>query len=362
MDRNLLAMGVIFFQNSGIGILFVFLPVLSRSFTESLVDVGVMVGVFYMAQFLSSAYFGKVSDKRRERLLFIRAGFAICALAFGVSYFVQDSTHLFVSMVGTGAAAGIMTPAILAYVYESNSQKQKSAAVISFHTLGWLAGILVGGVISDGNVIFLVVSAMFMAGFGVSLRLKPCETRIEHGVSIIKVFMKNRMVYFSMLLRHFGAAAVFTILPLFLIETLGADIFQVSIVYVTNMVVSFAVMFLMASKIRLCNVRAFKIGVALSIVAFSSMLFANEWWEVVPFMAIIGVSWGLVYVGASLHLMANNPKSTSIGIFNSMISLGQIVGPLAAGGIAFGYGYEAVTWFMVGTSIIAIVLSAKIRG
>lgn len=361
MNRNLLSMGVVFFQNSGIGILFVFLPVLGKNFNDSLVDVGITVGVFYLAQFLSSAYFGRVSDRRKKRLVFIRCGFAVCAATFGMSYFIQDSSHLLLSMVGTGIAAGIMTPAILAYVYESHAEKYKSAGVISFHTLGWLAGILVTGIINSESEIFLIISAMFLAGFIISLRLKPTQVNVEEGVSILKTFRKNASVYSSTFLRHVGATSVLTVLPLFLIENLGASIFEVSMVYVVNMVVSFLVMALMASKIRMSYLASFRIGVGLSTVAFAGMLFATEWWEIAPFMFLVGVSWAFMYVGAALYLMGNGPKSTSMGIFNSSLSLGQVVGPLIAGIIAFAFDYAAVTWFMIAITVCAFGISIHAR-
>ena len=184
MLKNARSMGIVFFQNSGIGVLFVFLPILGNNFTDSLVDVGIIISVFFMAQFASSIYFGKMSDKRKERLLFIRAGFAVCTVTFGASYFIQDSAHLFLSMVGTGMATGIMIPAIMAYVYEVHDQKAKSAAVISFHTLGWAAGILVTGLVNNEGIIFLVISAMFLAGFAISMTLKPVPAIIGNGGGI----------------------------------------------------------------------------------------------------------------------------------------------------------------------------------
>ena len=167
------------------------------------------------------------------------------------------------------------------------------------------------------------------------------------GVSILDIFLKNKSVYASTLLKQIGTTLVITILPIFLVDDLGASLFEVSMVYVTFMVVAFFTMAMMAYTVKISYLTAYRAGVGLGIFAYAGILVATEWWGMVPFMAVVGVSWGLMYVGASLHLMANNPKSTSIGIFNSILAVSSIVGSVVAGVMAFTFDFMVVTWVMV---------------
>ncbi len=143
-----------FFQHAGIAIVFVFMPIIAKSVTDSILEIGLIVASFSFAQILSEIYFGRHSDKKGTRLKFIRIGFIGCAAAFGLHYFADDITLLFLARIGAGIASGIMIPAMIAYVYEINVEKKRAATVISFHALGWLAGIAAAGFANDLKLIF----------------------------------------------------------------------------------------------------------------------------------------------------------------------------------------------------------------
>ena len=389
VNTNTKATLAVFLQNSGIGVLFVFLPILSSTYSGILV-VGLTVASFFLAEFISSIYFGRVSDKKRNRLLFIRIGFAACAVTFGLTYFVDNEIYLMVAMIGTGISAGIMNSPILAYVYEAQLEnKRRAARVISFHTLGWFAGIMAGGIITtlreNQNELFIVIALMFSAGFAVSMNMKYLKVHVQESISTLQVFRRNKWIYLALLLRHTGATAVLTILPLLLLKLAhDADFvgsqgtFLVSVVYGANMITATVFMGLMASRIKTNNIRAFKIGIGCSVIGFSGMFFINDWWQIIPFMFVVGVAWAYMYIGGSLYLMGNNPKSTSMGIFNSVLAFAKVVGPISAGVIAFAVqeykinlseiinpavssGDVAVTIFAVLIMGCAIVLSWKIH-
>ena len=293
-----------------------------------------------------------------------------------------------IAMIGTGISAGIMNSPILAYVYEAQLEnKRRAARVISFHTLGWFAGILAGGIITtlreNQNEVFIVIAVMFSAGFVISMNMKHVRVHVQEKVSTLQVFFRNKSMYLSILLRHTGATAILTILPLLLLKFAASGEYAdhgtllVSAVYGVNMITASVFMIFMASHIKTRNVKAFRIGVMASVVAFSGIFFINDWWQIIPFMFIVGVSWAYMYIGGSLHLMGNNPKSTSMGIFNSVLAIGKVIGPVSAGIIAFAIqqhkidlawinpavssGDVGVSIFMILVMAGAVILSLNIR-
>ena len=80
-----------------------------------------------------------------------------------------------------------------------------------------------------------------------------------------------------------------------------------------------------------------------------------------PFMALVGTSWAFLFIGGNFHLMKNNPKSTSTGIFSSTLSISTVIGPVIAGGIAFYLGYVEVMYFAVGIVIASFIISSRIK-
>lgn len=360
---NNLIRSTTFFQHSGISIIFVFMPIIASGVTDSIFEIGIIVASFSFAQILSEIYFGRASDKQGARIWFIRIGFIGCAITFGLHYFADSTMYLLLARIGAGIASGIMIPAMIAYAYESGKDKNKVASVISFHALGWLAGIGAAGIVNDERMIFLVSSGFFVCGLVLSLRLPdiPIKKELEKGI-IKKVISKNRFLFSALLLRHIGAAAVWTVLPLVLTEKLGAELYQISIVYIANTLTAFIVMNIMASRIKIRNVTKFKIGVGLTTFVFVGLSVVTEWWMAMPFMALVGFCWAFLFIGGNFHLMENNPKSTSTGIFSSTLSISTVIGPVVAGTIAFYYDYVFVMYFAIAVIICGFIISTKING
>jgi len=359
---NNLVRGTTFFQHAGIAITFVFMPIIARTVTDSIFEIGIIVAAFSFAQILSEIYFGRISDKKGTRLLFIRAGFIACAITFGLHYFAEDITLLLLARVGAGIATGMMIPAMISYAYEAVEHKRKIASIVSFHALGWLAGIVAAGITNDVKMIWLVSSGFFIVGLLISTKLPNIhfEKELGHG-TIKKIIVKNKFLFLSLLLRHIGAVSVWTILPLLLMDVMGAKLYEISIVYVANTVTAFVIMTLMASKIKIQNITKFKIGIGLTVFVFIGLSQITEWWMAMPFMSLVGATWAFLFIGGNIHLMENNPKSTSTGIFSSTLSISAVIGPVIAGSIAFYFEYVAVMYFAIAIIICAFIISLKIK-
>jgi len=362
LQINNLVRSATFFQHAGISIVFVFMPIIAKGVTDSIFEIGLIVASFSFAQILSEIYFGRHSDKRGTRLNFIKIGYIGCAITFGLHYFADDISLLFLARIGAGIASGIMIPAMIAYTYESNHEKKRVATVISFHALGWMAGIVAAGIANDVKIMFLVSASFFVIGFLISTRLPniPSKKELEPGTTK-NVIVKNKFLFSSLLLRHIGAASVWTILPIMLMEQLGAELYQVSIVYIANTLTAFVLMNLMATKIQISNVTKFKMGIGATTFVFVGLSLVTEWWMAMPFMALVGGTWAFLFIGGSFHLMENNPRATSTGIFSSTLSIATVVGPVIAGTIAFAFDYVSVMYFAIAIILCAFVVSLKIR-
>lgn len=362
IQLNNLVRSATFFQHAGVSMIFVFMPLIAKGVTSSIFEIGLIIASFSFAQILSEIYFGRHSDKKGTRLKFIRIGFIGCAITFGLHYFADDITLLFLVRIAAGIASGIMIPAMIAYTYEANIEKKRAATVISFHALGWLAGIAAAGLASDLKLLFMMSAASFVIGliFTIKMPNPVQEKEIEPGTTK-KVISKNKFLFTSLLLRHVGAAAVWTVFPIMLMEKLGAELYQVSIVYVANTLTAFILMNLMASKIKISNITKFKIGIGSTAFVFVGLSIITEWWMAMPFMALVGGTWAFLFIGGNFHLMDNNPRSTSTGIFSSTISIATVIGPVIGGSIAFVFDYIAVMYFAIAVIIVGFVVSLKIK-
>jgi DHA1 family multidrug resistance protein-like MFS transporter len=80
-----------------------------------------------------------------------------------------------------------------------------------------------------------------------------------------------------------------------------------------------------------------------------------------PFMALVGGTWAFLFIGGNFHLMENNPRSTSTGIFSSTLSIATVIGPIIAGTIAFTFDYVVVMYFAIAIIVCAFVVSLKVK-
>jgi DHA1 family multidrug resistance protein-like MFS transporter len=146
-----------------------------------------------------------------------------------------------------------------------------------------------------------------------------------------------------------------------LIEKLGAELYQISIIYVANTLTAFILMNLMASRINFSNITKFKIGIGCTVFVFVGLSVITDWWMAMPFMALVGATWAFLFIGGNFHLMENNPRSTSTGIFSSTLSISMVIGPVIAGIIAFTFDYVVVMYFAIAIIVCAFVVSLKVK-
>jgi len=124
---------------------------------------------------------------------------------------------------------------------------------------------------------------------------------------------------------------------------------------------AFVLMNLMANKIKISHVTKFKIGIGVTTFVFVGLSMVTDWWMTMPFMALVGGTWAFLFIGGNFHLMENNPRSTSTGIFSSTLSIATVVGPIIGGSIAFVFGYTSVMYFAIGIIVCAFAVSLKIK-
>lgn len=345
MQTHNIVRAATFFQHAGMAMVLVFIPVLAKDITESFFEVGIIVASYSLAQILSELYFGRMSDASGSRMVFIRAGFAACAVVFALHYVADDALLLLLARVGAGVASGIMIPAFLAYSYELTGDGRQAAAVVSFHALGWMAGILATGAVGDIRLAFLASAGFFVVGLLLTLRLH--EAGFGSGPvagSIRRIISQNRYLFWAVLLRHTAATAVWTILPILLVERLGAELYHISIIYVANTMTAFVLMSMMAHRINLSDRRKLQLGLAGIIPPILGLSTITEWWMAMPYMVLVGASWAMLFVGGNFYLMERNPHSTSTGLFSSTISVATVLGPVAGGAIAAALDYHFVMY------------------
>lgn len=355
---------ILFLSNASIMMSMIFIPLFADLVGASRFEIGIIGASYGLAIFFSSYFFSRASD-RRDKRAFLKAGLAVAFVAFFLQVFARGALSLTIIRAVAGFAIGIFTAPLIVYTYESGG---KLGMFSSYGALGWAFGGMLAGII--GHVaesfastnslfpywaVFILSSVLFFAAFILSLDMPEVAVRpTQVPLFPAALILKNLWVYASVLMRNTGAFAIWTILPLFLLE-LGANMFWIGGLFFINTGTQFIIM-------RRLDIRndetLIKAGLALSGVVFFSYSLAPVFYVIAPFQVLLAFSYSFMYVGSLLFLTrTNEEKTTSVGILNSVLSLSMVIGPLFGGAIAQIWGFREVMHFAAGITFFGLVIS-----
>jgi MFS family permease len=335
-------------SNAGTSAAGLFIPLLAARLGASAFELGLIGACFGAALFVSAWVFGRLADAGRRRHL-IRLGMLATALAVPLHVLAEDPAGLAVARGLFGFASGIYPSALISYAYDAQRRPGRFAG---WGALGWGVGTLLAGLLGDRPEVFLASAAMLLAAFLVALRLEARpEVKLKVPWVPREVIATNLPAYLAMLTRHTGAAAVWIVFPLYLVD-LGASPLAIGAIYFLNTGSQFL---FMGWLDRFPAYHLVLAGLGSSVVVFLLFWAAPTWEYIVPVQLLLALSWGFLYVGTLAWVMERNvERATSTGLLHSSQSLAGIAGPLLGGVVAAWGGYGATMLFAAAMSAIGI--------
>jgi len=329
----------------------VFLPLYANSLGASHLEVGLIAASYGMAYFVSAFLFGRQSDIR-GRVIFIRCGLGLAAMAYPLQIIAPGPVILLVVRGIIGFCLGISAAAIMAYVYESAGRVGSFA---SFGSLGWLFGSLAAAAIRDYEALFVTSAIATALAFLISLTMREEQhTRIKVAVFPTGIIWANRRVYLPFFLRHVGATSIWAILPLYM-AGLGASLLWIAILNSINTGGQFIAMRLIQ---RFNPARLLTFGLILSMLVFVSYGITSHYLQLVPVQMVLAVSWSCLLVGSLTLLLGRNvERGTAVGLLYSTDHLAWGLGPLLGGVISQIWGFETLMFVAAALTFVGLLAS-----
>ncbi|TGC08486.1 arabinose efflux permease [Methanolobus halotolerans] len=334
----------------------IFIPIFAKSLGASFLEVGMITAAFGAASFLSSFIFGKAADINRLRPI-VLIGLILSALSFFLQIFAYDAISLSLIRAMAGFSMSIYPAALTVYIYY---QKGSIGKFSSFGSLGWMLGFLLAAFIENVQYLFVLSSLFYLVCFVTALGLKDVQKpSVKVSYFSVDTFSKNSPAYLSVFIRHAGAGAVWTVMPLYLLH-MGASSFWIGVIYAINPLIQFLVMR------RLDDFRnewLVKWGFIMSGLAFLVYFLAPGFIFLVPGMFFIAFGWSFLFVGTNqLLIQRNKDKATASGILNSTLAAASILGSVSGGLILELSGYRETMLFGVLCAFVGmLVFNAKDR-
>ncbi len=376
-------------------------------------EVGQLASVASAVGVLASLLWGRVSDRTQRRRPMILVSFGGLALAYAAFPFLSRVDHLlylnaFVSLVWMGS----VTVAVL-LIMETNMKADWEREIGRFNIysgLGWTGGLALGASwtslvlpflgegwglrslgasISVVAMVATVLAALWVrepplhfsvrsfrgmavtAGAFLHERFRYAPTHLYHLLSPLQLvrFLQGRsplgpelaLWYYGALLAFTGFSMVFVLLPIFLRSVLDWPTELVYAAYLIHHGVSVLAFGWARKAVSRWGHRP-AVGLALLVRALAFVGWAGVGtilggWAVPVLFGLAGLTWSYFQLASTAVVSRLAPaglKGHSLGMYNALAGLGNVLGALTGGYLADSFGYQAP--FLAGAALVMLAL------
>lgn len=365
--------GVVFLQSLAANFAHPITPTLIKILNLPDYMFGLAFAAMSFTLFLFSPFWGKMRDFFSARLLLLigSVGYGIGQFLFGVSK--TEGSILFARFV-SGFFVGAIGVSILIYITEKSPKEkvgENLAHLAIIQALGSSFGYFIGGSVGVYSIpitFYLQVGTLFLCGGLFYFLLEDTEKK-EMNTVTVKTLLPEMNPFKSFLdCRSLLTKPLFIILYIILLVTIGTSSFDQSFNYYLKAEFNFSSLYngvlkavngivtlLLVSTVCLRIIRKGKIAKSssgilfLSIFSIIGIMFFHQ--KVIFLsLAILFYTFNAMMNPLLQDLVvkegAEGKKNMLMGLYNSIKSLGMILGALLAG---FLYGYGANTPFILAT-------------
>jgi MFS family permease len=352
----------VFLYLIGFGIIIPILPLLGRELGGSAAQVGWLMAIFSLMQFLFAPFWGQLSDRYGRRMILVG-----CLLAEGLTYiwfaYARDFWSLFLAR-GLAGFFGASLSTASAYISDITPPKERSKGMaligVAFG-LGFVIGPAIGGTMihlskqfSDNPLVGSTVAALFVAvlcfctflfaffKLPESLPPEKRSTVIKHRINrLASILNKFNLPQLRPLLSVFflsglAMASMEATLVLYVGQQFGWTTDKVSYGFAyIGVIIIFTQGFLVR---RLMPIVGEKKLIAVGFSAFAAgmggIAIANSIEHLAIAMTLLSLGNGCVnpsILGSISLVSAETEQGENLGVAQSLASLGRILGPLMGG-------------------------------
>jgi MFS transporter, DHA1 family, multidrug resistance protein len=371
----------VFASTMGVGFIGPLLPLYARDLGATGLSLGMIFAGFSMARFALTPFIGRLSDKHGRRV-FLAVGLAVYA-CFSLAYILASSSlQLILIRIFHGASAGMVIPVAQAYVAEMSPEGREGSYMGAFMVSLFAAfgiGPLLGGPLADAfgmHVPFIAMGALSAVALVLVLFMLPelglhketWKQRVPMRTVLAHTLVVALIVFRSAI--AFGRGLVIPFLP-FVAESRGATLSVIGVLLATNILLS---AFMQIPFGRLADRVSRPVLMGAGMLGSAAVIFAIPFCENVLDLFILQVATGIVSAlgfpaGIAVATQCGrrmNGMGTVMALFNTGMSIGLILGPLA-GGLAEGiFGLDFVfkggSLVVVLGFVVFVFLVRKARG
>ncbi|MDF1526377.1 MAG: MFS transporter [bacterium] len=372
----------IFMSSLGLGILSPILPAYVDSFSASSFVLGIVFGIYSAARTLFMPPVGILSD-RFGRKPFILSGLLLFAVVSPLYALAGNVYQLMLVRFFQGIAAAMLVPVAMSAIGDLSPRGREGFIMGSF-TSAFFAGLgfgpLIGGFMSDKYSMaaaFYSMGIMSLAALVFTVFALPSQQggfkgkeapEVTSGFSKAPkrhfIIMDRPMagLFFFRFTRAVGIGLVWVIMPLYAVKSLNLSALQVGILLSVNTFITT----LLQSPFghlsdRFGHMKAITAGSVLAGAAVAFIGWSRGFEDLLYISAFLGVSGALIVpAGSALAVSLGRTRGMgrTMGLYNSSLSLGTMLGPVIGGALLDLANVQAV--FLSGSMLGLLGLSVLV--
>ncbi|WP_432357948.1 MFS transporter [Sporosarcina sp. UB5] len=358
------------------GIIIPILPAYLLSIGQAGTAAGLMIAIFAGAQLVMSPIAGRWTDRYGRRIMII-FGLSGLALSMFVFYFSDSIGVLYLSRVIGGIGAALLIPAIFAYVADITTMDQRAKGnsfISASMSLGIVIGPGIGGFLADfGLKMPLLISAIIglvavvfsavMLQESMDEKKETLEFKPEPMVKeIAQSFSKPYFIPLVItLVMSFGLMAYESVLGLFVDNEFNATPKDIAIMVTSTGIVSVIIQLFAVDWIvrKYGERKVLNIFLGLTAAGFLLCIFAPNYVMFFGVTMIIFLATSILrpVLTTLISKTAGEEQGFAMGMNNSYMSIGNVLGPLSAGLL---YDVHHLYPFILGLVVLVATMGVSI--
>ena len=361
----------------GFGLIIPAIPIFAKTFGVSNTLIGLIISSFAIMRFVSGLFSGKLVDRFGERVvlgfgLFMVSAFTILA-GLAQSY---EQLLIFRTAGGLGSSMFSISAGSLILRVVSDSQRGRAQ---SLYNGGFIAGGVAGPAFGGALIAisprapFFIYSTLLIAAGTVSLIFLH-ESRLGAKVSsvaddkalTIREALQIKPYLYSLFLAFLGSWVLFgmrsSILPLFVVQDLGASASIVGLSFTVALIAQGTVM-VRAGKYSDKNGRKPVIltGFTIVMIALGLLILSTNIYMYIGAMIVMGLGAGFAASAGAIIGDVIKGKSGKVYAFWQMSGdAGMMVGPVLLGFVSDHYSYRTAIGVSAAVFSLAILTAIRI--
>lgn len=361
----------VFMAMVGLGIISPIMP----NYASDLGATGIYIGLIYSSFSFSRAILqtpvGRLADTFSKKKIIV-AGLVMYTAISVVYTFVTSPEQLILVRVFHGVGSSMMMPVAMAYAMNLTPKGEEGKYMGYLNTAlftGFGAGPFIGGYIYENYstaMVFNTMSVLVAISLILTVILVPDERTLgmkprEAPVPIMKILGNKTLgsILIYRAVNALGRGTIMSFLPLYAVNILGLSSTYIGIILSTGIFLNAILQTPMGMLADRFNRRWLLIaGGLVGAVGYAYLVQTDTIAEI--FVARLTVSiGGALSLPAVTAIIAEEGRElgsgSTVGVFNTAMSIGQIIGPVFSGFLLDTYGMGAVFYFSGFISAISVL-------